>query len=316
MPAASTPAPAAPAPANPKAGEAPPEQYYVEPGYAAPPASGAPTEPPAGAAPPAPDGAPSAPPGPPPAAPPTGVTEIYEPPPPGFFPGDPVFEPQPLPEPHHLAPRTSLWVGARVGWFVPFGNAFSRGVANGNYVDLKGVPWSDYVGSGPMFEIDAGARLSRNYQVFLLWERAQLGSGSGDAQAVGPGGASPLGKSNSGETDFWGIGIRATSNPDRIGFVTELAVGYRRARAKYDGQELQFTDAPFEARLGVGADFRVNRVVTLSPMVTLGVGSFGTIDRVSGNTISDHMQPNDQLDGHAWATFTVGGSFDVLSSKR
>lgn len=304
--------------AKPEAGDAPPGQYYVEPGFAArlvgatpPPASAAP------GAPPPPDGAPPPPPGPPP-PPPAGATEIYEPPPPGFFPGEPVFEPQPPPEPHHVAPRTSLWVGARVGWFIPFGNAFARGVPVGDQGDLnlKGVPWRDYVSSGPMFEIDVGARLSRSYNVFAIWERAELGAGRGDADAQSPSGASPVGKSKSGDTDFWGVGIRASSDPDYIGFVTELAIGYRRARAKYDGEEIQFSDAPFEARLGIGADFRMNRVVTLSPMVTLGVGSFGTIDRVRGSTIADHTRSDDQMDGHAWATFTIGGSFDVLSSKR
>ncbi|MES1174506.1 MAG: hypothetical protein ABUL62_09255 [Myxococcales bacterium] len=317
-PASAAPPAPAPAAAAPKAGDAPPSQYYVEPGFAAPPPGA--TPPPASAAPDAPPsagGAPAAPPGPPP-PPPAGATEIYEPPPPGFFPGDPVFEPQPLPEPHHLAPRTSLWAGARLGWFVPFGSAFARGGPVGSYgdVNLKGVPWRDYVSSGPMFEIDLGARLSRNYNVFALWEHAELGSGRGDPDAQSPTGASPVGKSKSGDTDFWGVGIRATSDPDYIGFVTELAIGYRRARAKYDGEEIQFTDAPFEARLGMGAEFRLNRVVSLSPMVTIGVGSFGTIDRVSGNTIADHTQADDQMDGHAWATFTIGGSFDVLSSKR
>ncbi len=158
--------------------------------------------------------------------------------------------------------------------------------------------------------------MSRSYNVFLLWERAQLGSGRGDPEAASVAGAAPVGKSSSGDSDFWGIGVRATSDPDRIGFVTELAIGYRRARAKYAGEEIQFSDAPFEARLGLGADFRINRVVTLSPMVTLGVGSFGTIERVSGGTVADHTRVDDQMDGHAWATFTIGGGFDVFSSPR
>ncbi len=90
---APAPAPAAATPVTPKtAGAAPPDQYYVEPGFDASEA-GAPA-PPESAAPGAPPNAPSAdaaplpPPGPPP-PPPAGVTEIYEPPPPGFFPGDP-----------------------------------------------------------------------------------------------------------------------------------------------------------------------------------------------------------------------------------
>ena len=222
-----------------------------------------------------------------------------------------MFEPPAPPEPRHIAPRTALWLGARVGFFVPFGSAFARGTPDsaGN-INLKGVPWTNYVGTGPMFELDAGARLSRNYNVFALWERAQLSSGNGD-----PDDAS-LGKSIHGDTDFWGVGVRATSNPDSVGFITELAVGYRRARAKYDGSEIQFTDAPFEARLGLGAEFRVNRFFALTPMFTLGVGSFGKIERASRNGVADQMQQFDQADGHAWATFTLGGNFDVFGSKR
>jgi hypothetical protein len=306
------------APAPPKAGDAPPPEYYVEP--SAPPDGAVPSAPPAAA--PAP-GAPSAPPrsaapdsgppGPPP-PPPTDSSagQIYEPQPPGFYPsGAPLYDPPPPPEPHHVAPRTSLWLAARAGVFIPFGSAWSRGTtdAQGN-VNFKGVPWSDYVSSGPMFELDAGARLSRNYNVFAIWERAQLGSGSGDVTGG-------VGKSNGGDTDFWGVGIRATSDPDRVGFVTELAVGWRRARATYDdGSEVQFTEAPFEARLGLGAEFRLNQYVSLSPMATLGVGSFGKIERKTGSTIKDQQDQDDQADGHAWATLTFGGNFDLLGSKR
>ena len=305
-----------PAPAPPKAGAAPPAEYYVEPSAppsdAAPPAGVAPAaEVPAspGAAPPSttPD---SGPPGPPP-PPPGDANAIYEPPPPGFYPPDgPVFEPPPPPEPHHVAPRTSLWLGARVGWFIPFGSAFARGTRVGDGVNYKGVPWRNYVGSGPMFEIDAGARLSRNYNVFALWERAQLSSGNGDPDDTS------VGKSKSGDTDFYGVGVRATSDPDRVGFITELAIGYRRARAKYDGSEIQFTDAPFEARLGIGADIRLSDLFSLSPLVTVGVGSFGKIERASRNGVADQMQRDDQADGHAWATFTIGGNFDLFGSKH
>ena len=232
---------------------------------------------------------------------------IYEPPPPGFFPGDPVFEPPPPPEPHHLAPRTALMLGARVGWFIPFGNVWARRTA----VGVSGVSWSDYSSSGPMFELNAGARLSRYYTVFAIWERAWLGSGNGDPQS-----ATLSGKADHGDTDFWGVGVRASTNPDQIGFVTELAIGYRRARATYDnGSEIQFTNAPFETRLGIGADFRLNRVVTISPLVTLGFGQFGTIESVSNGQIRDETR-NAQADAHAWATFTVGGHFDLLGSQN
>lgn len=223
-----------------------------------------------------------------------------------------MFEPPPPPEPHHIAPRTALWLGARVGWFIPFGSAWARASRDSaGDLQLKGVPFRDYVSSGPMFELDLGARLSRNYNLFALWERAELGDGRGDPNAT-----FVSGHSSGGDTDFWGVGIRANSDPDRVGLVSELAIGYRRARATYEGTEIQFTDAPFEARLGIGADIRLNPIVTLSPMVTIGVGSFGTINRVSGHTVIDHTGPDDQSDGHAWATFTLGGSFDLLRSRK
>jgi hypothetical protein len=99
-----------------------------------------------------------------------------------------VFEPPPPPEPHHIGPRTALWLGVRAGVFIPFGSLWARctncSAANttDQYATVQGVPWRDYSTSGPMFELDAGARLSRNYTVFALWERAELGSGNGDPQ--------------------------------------------------------------------------------------------------------------------------------------
>ncbi|HWZ89598.1 MAG TPA: hypothetical protein VNW92_12130, partial [Polyangiaceae bacterium] len=210
--------PTAPAP---KAGDTPPPEFYVEP---------APSAGPQDAPPPAPSSVPQ-PPGPPPPPPSAGTDgRIFEPPSPDFYPeNEGVFEPPPPPEAHHIAPRTSLWLGVRAGVFIPFGSLWARctdcnSASNNQYVSLKGVPWRDYASAGPMFELDAGARLSRNYTVFALWERAQLGSGSGDPNSSIPG------KASRGDTDFWGVGVRATSDPDRIGFVTELAIGYRRAR--------------------------------------------------------------------------------------
>jgi hypothetical protein len=173
------------------------------------------------------------------------------------------------------------------------------------------VPWSDYASSGPVVELNAGARLSRNYSLFALWEHGWLGSGQGDQFTT------LNGKADHGDTDFWGVGVRASSDPDHIGFVTELAIGYRRARSKFDnGDEIQFTDAPFETRLGLGADFRLNHVVTLSPMATIGLGSFGTVETVSNGEIRNATTPADHSDAHAWATFTIGGHFDLFGSQH
>src|SRR6478735_2174226 len=299
-PTAPAPAPQQPAPAAPQApsrpGPTPPPEYYVEPGFPAPAPNTAPP----------PNQNPSGPPGPPgpPPPPPYGMP-IYEPPPPGFYPGGPVFEPPPPPEPRHVAPRTALLLGARTGWFIPFGDLWARRTPTG----VNGVAWSDYSPSGPMFELNAGARLSRYYSVFALWEHAWLGSGNGDKQST-----TLTGQADHGDTDFWGVGVRASTNPDELGFITELAIGYRRARAVFDnGDEMQFTNAPFETRLGLGADYRLNRFVTLSGLATIGFGQFGTIESVSRGEIRDETRYA-QADAHAFATFTLGGHFDLFAS--
>jgi hypothetical protein len=278
-------APGTPAPAAAPAGSPPGDQYFVEP---APPPS---AEPP--------------PPTPVPTEPPP-----FEPPPPGL---EVVEPPPPLPI-HHLTPQNSLWLGARLGWFFPFGNLYAKAQPvsdqTGSGYVLEGVPWRDYASSGPMFELDAGVRLSRSYTVFALWERAQLGTGS----YVDP----TDGEQDYADTDFWAVGLRASSNPDHLGFITEVAVGYRRARTVFKNDvEYQFTDAPFEARLGLGAEMRLSRLTSLSALATVGVGGFGDLERVQPNHSATSVSKSyDQADGHAWATLNVGAHFDLVPSRN
>lgn len=270
-----------PTPAAPAAGDAPPG-YYVEP--AAPPENAPPAEPPL-----------------------PGET-IYEPPVPGTA---PIYEPPPPPVPRHVAPKYSLWLGVRAGWFLPFGNVFARALPPDAYgfYGFQRVPWSDYSSSGLMLEADAGARIGRNYAVFALWERAQLGSGSAEEDRYG--------KQGGADSDFWGLGVRTTTNPNRVGLLVEVALGYRRARATWeDGTELRFTDGAIEGRLGVGADIRINPLFSLSPLVTVGMGSFGTIRRVLPDGSSyNETRGRDEGDSHAWLTLGVGGHVDLFGAN-
>ena len=234
----------------------------------------------------------------------------FEPP----LPEGPYYEPPPPPPINHLAPRNSLWLGARVGWFFPFGNVFAQAQpvmtsAGPGYV-LQGVPWRDYASSGPTFELDAGVRLSRGYTAFALWERAQLGAGSNPSGLDGP--------EDRAESDFWALGLRASSNPDRLGFLTEVAVGYRRARTLFKNDvEYQFTDAPFEARLGLGAELRLSRLASLSSLLAIGVGGFGSIERINKNgNASSLTRSVDEVDGHVWVTLTIGAHFDLIPSTK
>jgi hypothetical protein len=206
----------------------------------------------------------------------------------------------------------SLWVGARLGYFLPFGNVYARALPPDRYgyYAFAGVPWRDYAGPGVLMELDVGVRLSRNYNVFAFWERGQLTSGEAE-QGV-------YGGQNGSDTDFWGAGVRATTDADRIGLVTELSLGYRRARATWnDGTELQFTDAIFEGRIAFGAEFRVNELFSVSPLLSIGVGSFGEIERVLASGVSYlETRPYDAMDSHAWFTIGVGGHVDLFGTQR
>jgi hypothetical protein len=51
-------------------------------------------------------------------------------------------------------------------------------------------------------------------------------------------------------------------------------------------------------------------------MATIGLGSFGTIETVSNGQIRPATTTYDQSDAHAWATFTLGGHFDLFGSQR
>jgi hypothetical protein len=181
-------------------------------------------------------------------------------------------------------------------------------VPRDTYYVLEGVSWSDYASSGTLIEGDVGMRLGRNYNLFFGWERAQLGGGDAETNLHG--------EQSGADSDFWGIGLRANSDPDRTGFVSEVMIGYRRARAQWaDGTQLQFTDAPFEARLGLGAEFRLGKSLSLSPLLTLGAGAFGTIRYVDTNGNSTTaLGPLDEGAGHGWLTLQLGGHFDLGGS--
>jgi hypothetical protein len=245
-------------------------------------------------------------------APVEGAVPVAEPPVPGQAPMI-IFEPPPPPAPRHVAPRTAFWLGARVGWFVPFGNIYARSVQVGSFVERRGVSFRDYAGSGPLLEVDVGLRLARNYNLFALWERAELGDGNGDDGLLGV-----PGKTSGGDSDFWAIGVRASSDADRVGFLSEIALGYRRARAEWDdGTTLELTQGLFEARLGFGADIRINRKLSLSPMLTFGVGVFGRAELVAADGASSRLiRPGDDEDGHGSFSLHIGGHFDLLGGRH
>jgi hypothetical protein len=220
-----------------------------------------------------------------------------------------VPEPPPPPTPRHTSPKHALWLGARLGWWVPFGDVWGEFVEYDSYGcrTVSSVPFSEYASSGPMVEVNVGARLARYYTLYVLWERAQLGGG--DSREAGA--------QDRAETDFWGLGLRVSTDPDDLGLVLDLAVGARRFRSKWEnGSELQLTDAPFESRLGLGADIRLTRYLSISPLLTLGLGSFETAEWIgTDGTIQAAIPDSTSRMTHGWLTLQMGGHFELFARR-
>lgn len=234
----------------------------------------------------------------------------------------PIFEP-PLPEPYvhgevplplppqHVAPKTSLWLGARLGWFFPLGSVVTDGESVHNTCcAYYNRGFDDFATSGPMTEIDVGVRLGRHYNVLALWEWAILRDGDelGDE----------FGGQTSARSHFAGIGLRFSTNPDATGLVVEMAVGWRQFSATWkNGTEFTATDDFLNTRIGVGADFRLNENWSISPMLTLGGGYFTDLRwRLADGSEAGGFSLLDQDGQHVPLTLQVGGHFDAFGSNK
>ena len=112
------------------------------------------------------------------------------------------------------------------------------------------------------------------------------------------------------------LSFKKPSNPDAVGFLAEFAIGYREFEARWnDGTELHFKGTPLEARIGIGVDIRLTEFFSISPLLTVGGGAFGSARFTGPNT--DNVQgrtSRDQDAGHGWFTAQIGGHFDIFGS--
>jgi hypothetical protein len=169
------------------------------------------------------------------------------------------------------APRTSLWSGVRVG-LLSFGGNFYSWTAERERVESA----RNLVSWGPVVELDVGVRLGQRYVPYVGIEYARVGAGhrfEGEADVAA-------------SSAFFAVGFRYSgAKLDRVGFLSDLSVGFRRVTVWSSTQSYRLTS--FEIlRLGLGAEIRLSRLVTLSPMmqVTSGVvsGADGDIAFASG----------------------------------
>jgi hypothetical protein len=205
---------------------------------------------------PAPAGAPA----PPDAAtglPPPPPTVVYVEPPPGS-------DGLSIERERSRAPRNSLWVGARLGVLAYAGGLYVNDPNTGTEETT-----GNFIQPGPAIELDVGARLARHYIPYFMFE---LGLGAAGRRFDGT--------DTHVSTTFYGIGLRYVAGDiDTVAFVSELSFGLRSFRASNDTESWSLTGfEPF--RLGLGAEIRLTRRFTISPLVTI---ADGVLTDTSGN---------------------------------
>jgi hypothetical protein len=177
--------------------------------------------------------------------------------------------PAPLPAPGEGAtapvlrpPAYSLWVGGHAG-ALAYGGALYRIPSTGK-VETAG----NFVDPGGALEIDVGARLAGHFIPYAALELGLVAAGhrfdGTDAQA---------------NTKFLGIGLRYVAGQyEHLGFVGDVSMGYRwfqvwRAAGTWTAWGLELL------RLNLAVDVRLQRRMTLSPMLLV---SAGTVTNTSG----------------------------------
>ncbi len=209
-------------------------------------------------------------------------------------------------------PNYSLWLGTGLGWAMPFGDLWGTCMgfdAYGSCTTVSNVASRHYFGSGLGLEFDAGMRVARNYNLYALWERSWF--------APGDAANGSRAHQNQGDSDFIALGLRVSTDPEKVGFLLDIAVGTRRMRARWeDGTQLQLTQAPFETRIGIGADVRLDDNWSFAPLLSLGLGSFGKMQWVyPDGTIMSASQPNDVALTHGWLGIQMSVHADVFGTQ-
>ena len=223
-----------------------------------------------------------------PSYPPDAYDHLYEPPP-------------PPPPPPHVAPRSSFLLGGRIGYLAPFGKLTY------DYVDGYGGPsWGDIAASGVSFELNAGGRFSRHFMVFGLWEHGALGTGRDGSRWYGV-------EQTHASTDLFGAGFRFSSHPNETGLAVEAAFGFRTFRAEFEDDTTVTATSP-EVRIGIGADIRISRDVTLSPMMQISNGTFLDLREERPGRRSRSLFGYEAP--HGTFGFALGVHFDLFASAR
>jgi len=221
-----------------------------------------------------------------------------------------VYDPPPPAPPLRRSPWSSLWVGARAGGLFPFGNAYST---YRDYYYEVGESWDGLASSGPVVEGDVGVRFARSYIVYGFWEHGFMGTGSDATWRTGSPDSQGYGDQTSATTDFTGLGFRWSSRPDAVGLVIDVGLGYRWFRERWAGGYKMDLRGFGEFRFGLGADVRLTRAFSISPLLMFSTGTFH--DRIFTSPERGQYSIPSYGGSHGTVTLTVGGHFDLASGS-
>lgn len=220
--------------------------------------------------------------------------------------GQPVAVPPP--QPNHVAPRSSFWIGARPGIMVPMGSAWLDGLPVGDLCCVESArPFAEFASTGPSLGAEAGVRFGRHYQGFAYWEHAWLGAGTlGDA----------FGGQIGANSSVFGGGFRFNTHPDHIGMVVEISLGYRTFEAEWqNGTKLTASDDLFSTQLGFGAAWRINAYTSLELLLRVGGGSLTDIQwRFADGTTENALSISDRYGQYIPFGIQIASHWDVIRS--
>jgi hypothetical protein len=260
---------------------------------------------------------PGAPPPPATAAPTTRPTApsppSYEPPlppPPPVYPRSPRSVPEEGPG-HVRAPELALWLGVRGGWDFPAGPAFADAAE-------RSRAENSFVRSGPVAQIDLGARVMRKLVPFVFYAHTfgRNGTATTSPGAIPRAGlpAEPPGgypaTVDSARSELLGLGMRYLFSPDDWGAAVEISYAYRLTRATFSDGTTYRANAPGLVRLAAGLELRPSRAFTWSPMLVATVGSYADVTVARPGATERSVMTETQT--HAYFSLVIGGAFDLF----
>ena len=240
--------------------------------------------------------------------PPGGDTYQQQQSPPPGPPGEPPRYGRERPPPPPSGPTGGFLFGARLGYDVLGGDlAPAASGSAGNNLKV-----SDVFTNGVGFGLQAGFRFARKGYIGALFEHGFYGVNQTSS-------GFPNGTSVTASGNMVGAEIGYISNPEGVGVILDVGVGYRWlgvSATDTTGAKLDTTYSGGEFLLGGGIWIKAGNSLRIVPRLDLGIGSFSnstTLTDLSGAT-QTNSTPGSVT--HAIAFFGVSGDFNIDFGKK